>query len=79
MPRAQTERGLATAPVRRTPKGAVADLVNIEGLRLYLYPDGHLNLAGRDGGYPFESIAEFGSALMELLRRVEVEARRGRS
>ncbi len=29
MPREQTERGLATAPVRRTPKGAVADLVNI--------------------------------------------------
>jgi hypothetical protein len=37
MPREQTERGLATAPVRRTPKGAVADLVNIEGLRLYVY------------------------------------------
>jgi hypothetical protein len=46
---------------------------------LYVYPDGHLNLAGREGGYPFDSIAEFGAALMELLRRIEVEARRGRN
>lgn len=80
MPREQTERGLTTAPVRRTPKGAVADLVNIPGLRLYVYPDGHMNLSGGDGGgYPFESIAEFGASLMQLLRRVDVEARRGRA
>ncbi|MGH2658565.1 MAG: hypothetical protein ACRDHS_02595 [Actinomycetota bacterium] len=79
MPRERSERGLATAPVRQTPNGAVADLVNIQGLRLYVYPDGHMNLSGGDGdGYPFDSIAEFGAALMELLRRVEVEARRGR-
>jgi hypothetical protein len=78
MPRERSERGLTTAPIRRTKKGAVADLVNIEGLRLYVYPDGHLNLAGRDGGYPFNSIAEFAAAMMELVRRVEVEARRSR-
>jgi hypothetical protein len=38
-----------------------------------------MNLAGRDGSYPFDSITEFGAALMELLRRIELEARRGRN
>lgn len=57
----------------------MADLVNIQGLRLYVYPDGHLHLQGAEGsGYPFESVAEFAEALMGLIRRIEVEARRGR-
>jgi hypothetical protein len=79
MPRERTERGMATAPIRRTPKGAVADLVNIQGLKLYVYPDGHMNLAGRDGGYPFNSVAEFAATLMGLVRRIEVEASRDRT
>lgn len=78
VPRERTERGLATAPIRRTGKGAVADLVSIPGLRLYVYPNGHLNLAGPDGGYPFNSVAEFAATLMGLVRQVEIEAKRGR-
>lgn len=76
MPRESSERGLATAPIRQTEKGAVADLINIPGLRIYVYPDGHMNLSGREGGYPFESITEFVWSLSALLRKLELEARR---
>jgi len=71
-----SERGLATAPIRRTGKQAVADLINIPGLRFYVYPDGHMNLSGREGGYPFDSITEFVWSLSALLRKLELEARR---
>jgi hypothetical protein len=43
-----------------------------------MYPDGHLNLAGKEGGYPFESFAEFVAALGHLAERLRKEANRDR-
>jgi hypothetical protein len=74
----QTERGLGNAPIKQTPKGAVANLISIPGLKMYMYPDGHMNLAGKEGGYPFDSFAEFIGELGHLAERLRREVSRGR-
>lgn len=75
MARERTEHDFSTAKIRRTSTGAAANLFNIQGLRLFVYPDGRVNLVGINGRYVFESTTEFAAALMGLLRRMEVQAR----